>query len=422
EPNPADAGSGTTKTALKKSIGPFSISNVGVKFSNSTLYICIDASVLIGPIGMALQGFSIDLFFAKGYDILTNFPKPSFTLEGLTASFDRDPLTIAGGLFHQKVDDDDYYAGGVDIAFKEWQFLAAGGYGKLTNPTTQDKFTTTFVFAQLEGPLITLEFATISGVTGGFGYNNSLTLPTIAEVPSFPFLHMPEVTGDTALDTLKALINSKWFAPQDSSFWVAAGLTVSAFQMLAISAVLVVEWDPEVKLGIYAVAVADVPKTDSEFKIAHVELGILASIDFGKGVAKFEAQLAPSSFILDPMCHLSGGFALYYWFKDGPQQTKGDWVFTLGGYHQAYTPPVQYPRPPRLQISWSLGPLSITGQAYFAITPKVCMAGGLLHASLSVGVLKAFFDAFADFLINYHPFAFYAQGGVSVGVRFTLDL
>jgi len=50
------------------------------------------------------------------------------------------------------------------------------------------------------------------------------------------------------------------------------------------------------------------------------------------------------------------------------------------------------------------------------------MAGGALHASLSVGVLEAFFDAFADFLINYHPFSFVAQGGDSVGVRFTLDL
>jgi len=145
--------------------------------------------------------------------------------------------------------------------------------------------------------------------------------------------------------------------------------------MLKISAVLVAEWDPAVKLGIYAVAVADVPSTDASFKLAHVELGILASIDFGQGVTKFEAQLAPSSFILDPMCHLSGGFALYYWFKDGIQQTKGDWVFTLGGYHQALSPPPpycggppQYPNPPRLQISWSLGPLSITGLAYFAIT------------------------------------------------------
>ncbi|KAF8469770.1 hypothetical protein BDZ91DRAFT_631807, partial [Kalaharituber pfeilii] len=389
----ADAGGGTTKAPLKKSIGPFSISNIGIKFSNSKLSVCLDASVLIGPIGMGLEGFSIDLDFSGGKN-LTDLPEATFSLQGLTASFNKTPLTIAGGFIRTVIDGRGYYAGGVDIGFEEWQFLAAGAYGELKDPVTKALFDSTFIFAQLDGPLITLEFATISGVTGGLGYNNSLTLPTIAE----------------------------WFAPLHNSFWVGAGLTVTAFQMLAVSAVLVVEWDPEVKLGIYAVAIADVPSTDSPAKIAHVELGILASVDVGKGVAKFEGQLAPSSFILDPMCHLSGGFALYYWWKTGPQQTAGDWVFTLGGYHQAYNPPVQYPRPPRLQISWSLGPLSITGQAHFAITPNVCMAGGLLHATLTIGVLSAFLDAYADFLINYHPFTFYAEGGVSVGVRYTLDL
>jgi hypothetical protein len=192
--------------------------------------------------------------------------------------------------------------------------------------------------------------------------------------------------------------------------------------MLDVTAVAVVEWDADVKSGIYAVAVADIPSAAAEFKLAHVELGILAAVDFGKGVVNFESQLAPSSFILDPSCHLSGGSALYYWFKDGAQQAKGDWVFTIGGYHRLFKPPPQYPLPPRLQISWSLGPLSIVGQAYFAITPSVAMAGGHLHASLSVGVLQAFLDAYLDVLINFKPFTFLASGGVSVGVDYILDL
>lgn len=35
--------------------------------------------------------------------------------------------------------------------------------------------------------------------------------------------------------------------------------------------------------------------------------------------------------------------------------------------------------------------------------------------------LFAFFDASADFLINYKPFNFQADGDLSVGVKFTLD-
>ena len=40
----------------------------------------------------------------------------------------------------------------------------------------------------------------------------------------------------------------------------------------------------------------------------------------------------------------------------------------------------------------------------------------------AIKVDKAWFDAFADFLINYKPFHFVAQAGVAVGVRFNLDL
>jgi hypothetical protein len=120
------------------------------------------------------------------------------------------------------------------------------------------------------------------------------------------------VTGDATMDTLMALVGSKWFSPLDGAFWVGAGLTVSALEMIDITAVVVVEWGLDVKLGIFAVAVCDVPSTDAPAKLAHAELGILAMVDFGLGLAKFEAQLAPSSYIMNPFCHLSGGFALYY--------------------------------------------------------------------------------------------------------------
>ena len=66
--------------------------------------------------------------------------------------------------------------------------------------------------------------------------------------------------------------------------------------------------------------------------------------------------------------------------------------FLLGGYHSAYDPPAWYPTLDRLQIQWDLGGgLMVTGQAYFAITPKVCMGGGLLQAVLSAVSHSAIF-------------------------------
>lgn len=419
---PAATGDSSTQMqAFSKSIGPLKISNLGLKYANATLSFCIDASVALGPIALEMQGFSID--FVMTDHTLSDLPSPSLSLEGLGMAFDRAPLAIAGGLERMPVtnSDDFYCAGGVQVAFEQWLLEAAGAYGKMTDPSGT-RFTTAFLFANLKGPLVTFAYASIEGLTGGFGYNNNLTLPTAADVPGFPLIALPDPPGNSTLDRLQSLLSSKWFTVQDDSFWVAAGLTVTAFQMLQVTAVAAVEWDPQVKIGIFAVALADVPSTLSDFKVAHVELGISAIIDFGKGIATFEGQLAPSSFVLDPSCHLSGGFALYYWFGDDTGSLQGSWVFSLGGYHSAYQVPAAYPNPPRLQIAWSLGPLSIVGQAYFAITPNVAMLGGSLHASLSIGVLDAWLDAYVDFILNYHPFSFAAEGGISVGVRFTLDL
>ena len=121
----------------------------------------------------------------------------------------------------------------------------------------------------------------------------------------------------------------------------------------------------------------------------------------------------------------------YAWFvpavavplNDDGSGLPGDWVLNIGGYHQPYNRPKAYPHPPRLGINWSLGlSLRISGEAYFAVTPRVCMAGGKLSASLTLGPLCAWFDAFLDTFINFEPFYFAVMGAVSVGVRFSMIL
>ena len=49
------------------------------------------------------------------------------------------------------------------------------------------------------------------------------------------------------------------------------------------------------------------------------------------------------------------------------------------------------------------------------------MAGARLHASFSAGPISAWFDAFADFLINYKPFHFIGHVSIAVGVSFNID-
>ncbi|KAL6895748.1 hypothetical protein HDV57DRAFT_521043 [Trichoderma longibrachiatum] len=410
--------------------GPLSIKNIGLKYSTgssgkeSIFSIRLDASVTIGPVEFGVMGLALNLNFAGSKELsLHNLPKPSVSLEGIAAGFNRPPITIAGGLLYHNDDERKYYAGAIQVGYTPWLFQAAGYYGKTKKPK---QFETIFLFCVLKGPLITLEFVTIEGVTGGFGYNSNLKFPTAHNILQFPL-----ITGDATdpdpndgpFEIMNQLLGTSWFFPEEGSFWVAAGLTVKAFEILSVEAVIVIQWNPYVQLGIFGLATASIPGGASKVKFAHVQLGIVASLNFETGVLKIEGELTPASYILDPNCHLTGGFALYSWFDSKDEALRGDWVFTIGGYHPSFSKPPGYPEVPRLGISWQFGgAISISGKAYFAITPKVCMGGGRLDVALSLDPLYAYFNAFVDFLINFKPFYFIAEGGLTVGVKFTLDL
>lgn len=502
-----------SKAPFKMAVGPLSIENIGLQFDFKTqrLGVVLDATFLMGPIGLALIGFGLSVKLGKPPKKLPDPNKPGededdeyggipisdlqMSLQGMAVSFDRPPVTVAGGFMHSNIDKIDCYAGGLVIGFKPWMIQAVGVYAKVPkdpskmqvfmaqearkqqilragpkkharmmsrriyeldeadekflsddeltpmDDTPVPTFTMFFVIFRVEGPLFSVGFADISGLTGGLGINTEMRLPTAETVLSFPLI-APSGAGEpgsSPIQSLMALLRppqngaqtAPWFSPRQDSFWFAAGLKATAFQMLAVDAVVVVQLNPYLQLGIYGVAVCDVPSIQSTVKFAHAELGIACTLDVRAGTFKLDAQLSPRSFILDPACHLTGGMALYTWFapavavppSDDGSGLPGDWVLTIGGYHQAFNRPQAYPNPPRLGINWSLGSsLRISGEAYFAVTPRVCMAGGKLSASLTLGALYAWFDAFLDMLINFEPFYFAATGGVSVGVRFSMDL
>lgn len=354
------------------------------------------------------------------------------------------------------------YSGGIVVRLKVWGFRAAGFYEKKTSTywTVQPgqkqssgsadpvprlmlaenkskaavESSRFFVFLKAEGPLITLGCATVTRITAAFGYNMALRWPRVEEVPKFPFVSM-SVPDETPKDQLKSLTtankDTSWITPQEGAKWLAAGLRVEAAQVLAVDAVLMVQWAPRVLIGLCGIALCRLPSVSSDVKFAFIEIGFKATVDPEASEFRLEAQLSPNSFLLDPNCHLRGGMALCVWWKPetatNPQEQKpdhsGDWVFSIGGYHKSFNVPAHYPRPERLSIDWRFGrAISIRGEAYFAITPKVCMAGGMLSITFQTGNLSAWFTAWLDILINYSPFTFVADGGVSIGVSYTMDL
>jgi hypothetical protein len=430
QPDDDDAQNETSMGQLEKSQGPLTISNVGLKYSNNTVQFFFDAAVKLGPIEFSLMGFGFGIKFDDGVSLrgLDNITPTTPTLSGLACAFSEPPMDIAGIFLNESGPGVTKYAGGITVTIPPWAFIAVGSYAEYTGPPP---FKSIFMFMELQGPLIEFEVVEVSGITAGFGFNSYLRMPDLPSLLDFPLISNSfDPPGPDPVALLEKFTGTSppepyqgWISDMDGPMWFCAGLTCKAVQMLNVNAVVTLAFDPGLKIGIFAHAVGMMPggpDANKDDSFLYIELAMDVIIDIAGGAFICEANLSPNSFVLDPMCHLSGGFAFCYWYTGSGHE--GDFVFSVGGYHSAYQPPDWYPRPDRLQIQWDLGCLTITGQAYFAITPKCCMGGGFLQAVLSAGPLGAYFNAYADFLINYNPFHFLGDVGVDVGVSFTLDL
>ncbi|KAG8527299.1 uncharacterized protein KY384_008043 [Bacidia gigantensis] len=427
-------------TALwSKTIGPLTISSIALKFEDRRLVLTLDAKVKFGPVEAIFKGLGISF----EPNNLTSLSTANFDimLSGIGIEMNRPPVVIAGEFLRLSSHS---YAGGIIIEVEPYAFVAGGFYDNaFPNPKAPPPtFKSLFVFVAMEGPVATIEFASLSGLTGGFGYNSQITLPDVDNVTSFPFLNVDSISSSDPLAILNGFLSAKpvpWFAPADGPMWFAAGLTVQLFQVLWIKAVVVIDVGPDVIFGIFAEATASIPEdvTDPTEAFALIDMGIVATLDYSKGLFRCEGQLTPRSFILSQQCKLSGGFALCHWFEGSGHE--GDWVFTVGGYHPAYVskrpvtlglvlimtqkPPAWYPVPKRLAITWQYDDtISILGESYFAITPKCCMGGGGLHLRFHKGNAEAWLDATADFLINYRPFAFTVDISITVGAKYSINI
>lgn len=165
----------------------------------------------------------------------------------------------------------------------------------------------------------------------GLGFNSTVRSPSIDQLTQFPFVNDQGTSGsgNDPMKILKALCQSQsgdpikdpaWVAPKNEAYWLAAGMTVSAFDFLAITAVAMFAFqDTGLVISLFADAVAQMPPdvTDRKEMIVYVEIGLIAEMNFVDGYFRVEAALAPTSFLLVPQCHLYGGFALVYWFGVG---------------------------------------------------------------------------------------------------------
>jgi len=90
----------------------------------------------------------------------------SMILSGMSVYFNAPPVMIAGVFVHEDTSTYEAYKGGLAVSILPYTLLAVGEYEHTFDPDLKS----VFVFARLDGPLFTLEFAAISGVEAGKPY------------------------------------------------------------------------------------------------------------------------------------------------------------------------------------------------------------------------------------------------------------
>ncbi|MFI1258657.1 DUF6603 domain-containing protein [Streptomyces netropsis] len=396
---------------VQRSVGPLTLRRVGAGFADGTVWVLFDASLGMAGLTVGVDGLGLGI-------PLSDPLHPQLRLDGLSVAYPRPPLSIEGALV---VKEDAHYdplvEGILAVKAEEFGLTAMGAYARPTTHPDQPSF---FLFGKVSGEFGGPPPVQVTGISAGFGLNTDLRLPEGDQVLDFPFLQ--DLGTTDPLQVLDTLMSGPepWVRPAAGQVWFAAGLSFRIFEFLDGQALLVLEVGDDFAVAVLGTAEARFPKDPSLGTYARVRLGLSAKYRAGEGALKVTAQLAPGSFLLDENCVLTGGFALATWF-DGPH--AGDFVLTLGGYHPKYSVPAHYPQVPQLGFNWPVtSELTISGGSYFALTPGAIMAGGALDVNFRSGDLHAWLNAHADILIEWAPFHFDAEIGVSIGVSFVLDL
>lgn len=420
--DPDDAPAERVWMPVQRAFGPLQCQRLGVEWPQPNdellLSLLFDGGVRLGGLEVALLGLSVGIpLSAPGA-----LEQYRLGLDGLNISFSGGPVEISGGLLKEHVNvggrDIVEYNGEALIKAADWSISALGSWASFEGHPSL------FIFAFLDAPIGGPAFFFVTGLSAGFGYNRSLRLPGADAVQDFPFvagLTDPSKIGGADAGpaaALKAL--GEWVEPAQGVNWIAAGVQFTSFELINSNALVVVEFGEHFEIALLGLSRIRLPQS-GPVTYAYVELGLEVIIDPSDGVFSATAMITPNSFVIDPACHLTGGFAFIIWFGDNPH--AGDFVLTVGGYHPLFKKPDHYPDEPRLGFSWQVSDqVTIKGGAYFALTPSCVMGGGALDVQFHSGNLAAWFTAHADFLIQWHPFHFLASVGVSVGVSYRVKL
>jgi hypothetical protein len=400
---------------IEKSLGPLSVRRIGLFYDAPRVGIKFDASLQLSVLTFNLEGLGLRYALGGSADRSEILKNLDFTLDGMGLSLGNGPIEIGGSLVRVPAPNLQL-DGTLLIRTAAFSFSAFGSYLDLNGSVSVMAFA--LLLKELGDPTGTGAFV-VTGLAFGFGVNRRLAIPPVEQVQNFPLVQA--AMGKQELQSVSVLPAKlrDHISPEAGNFWVAAGIKFNSFVVLDSFLLLSVSWGAEVEIGLLGLSRMTVPPlAPPGEEIAGAELALRGVIRIAEGLIQFEARLTENSFLFSKACRLTGGFAFCVWFA-GPH--AGDFMVSLGGYHPAFVRPAHYPLVPRLGMQLQIGAeLSITGEAYFALTTSCVMAGGKLSAVFKSGPIEAWFIAYADFLMNWQPFYFQAAMGITLGLALRL--
>jgi len=384
---------------INKSFGILSFKRLGAGYFEERIHILLDASLETSPVSLSLIGFGIGVNLSNLADI-------SFNLDGMGLGFQSGAVVMKGEFLKSNTNNTEEYTGRVSIKVNDISLFAVGSY-------SGDSI---FVYALLGIPLGGPPVFFITGLAAGFGCNEQLIVPAIDKVAEFPLVAgaLGNVSEKDMVIKLKTAITRA-----NGEYFLSAGVRFTSFKLIESFALINIIFGRQLEIAVLGLSTLNIPFSAKEKPLAHAQLAIKIRFVPEEGVFSVQGQLTSESYILSKDCKLTGGFALFTWF-DGVH--KGDFIMTLGGYHYKFKKPEHYPDVPRIGFNWKVSSnITISGQAYFALTPSVLMAGGRLEAVYKSGNLKAWFIANADFYIQWAPLFYDAEISVSLGASYRVD-
>ena len=399
---------------VQAGFGPIYIDQLGIEPKpDPGVAILIDGSVKVD--GLTAQADELGVTIP--YSHITTPADWSLDLAGLGVGFQSPGITMAGALLKNILPDGTIeYDGMLLLQISEFGFIAVGAYSTPVGPGG-DRYTSLFVFL---GAFIVIGIPPIIEIDGlglGIGYNRELIPPTdLNQIPGFILVEALDDAGAIANDPMGELRKiGGSLPPKRGSFWLAVGLHGTSFAIVHVTAIVYLALDRGVEIGVLGVARMALPSDSTA--LASLELALKARFSTAEGILSIQAQLTDNSYLIDPDCQLTGGFAYFMWF---PQH---QFVLSVGGYNPHFSKPAEFPDVPRVGYHWSLlGALSVKGECYFALTNSCVMAGTLFDVTYGPDWLQLWFKAYGDFLASWDPFYFEADVGVSVGATFAIEV